>query len=136
MIISVCLTARYATGTAIAKPYAHTDMNSKQKGKAGELEWKDELIKHGHEARRGVQYSGLAGNADVVCESLPIHFEVKRAEKLNVYEAVAQAVRDCPQGKWRAVAHRRNRSEWLVTMTADDWFDLIKEWKEQKKAGF
>jgi len=108
-------------------------INSKKKGKGGELEFVHILKEHGYESRRGVQYSGLEGSPDVVCDNLPCHFEIKRTERLDIYSAIAQAKRDCPIGKWRVVASRRNNSEWLITMTADDWFDLIKEWKERSK---
>lgn len=110
-------------------------MNSKRKGKAAELEFSHMLKDFGFNARRGVQYSGGGGSPDVVCEELDhaIHWEVKAAEKLNIWDAVNQAIRDCPQGKWRAVAHKRNRKGWLITMTFEDYMDLLKEWYQLKK---
>lgn len=107
-------------------------INSKRKGKIGELEWAGVLKEKGWEARRGVQYSGDVDAPDVVCQELPIHWEVKRQENLNVHKAVAQAIRDCPKGKWRVVAHRKGKqgvvAQWLVTLPADDFLDLLKEW--------
>ena len=90
-------------------------MNSRAKGCVGEREWRDEVKKRGYTARRGQQFSGNPDAPDVISE-LPFHFEVKRVQALNVGKAVEQAVR---------VAHRKNNSPWLVTMTADSWFELV-----------
>ena len=58
-------------------------MNSRQKGKKGELELAKVLRGYGYPARRGQQYSGANGDADVV--GLPhVHIECKRVEALNI----------------------------------------------------
>jgi hypothetical protein len=62
-----------------------------------------------------------------VCEDLPIHFEVKNCERLNIYDAVAQAEQDCPKGKYRVVAHKKNRGDWVAIMPMDDLMDLLDE---------
>lgn len=100
-------------------------MNSRAKGAKGERELAGILRSHGFDARRGQQYSGLQGDADVV--GLPnIHIECKRVERLNIYDAIDQAKRDT-QGDLPAVFHRKNNCEWLVTMTLDDWMKIYKE---------
>jgi hypothetical protein len=101
-------------------------MNSRQKGKRGERAWRDQLREAGWlKAHRGQQFSGSPDSPDVKCPELPwAHFEVKHVEKLNVYNAMLQAKRDC--GSQRpVVAHKRNNCEWLVTMRAEDWFWLV-----------
>ena len=51
-------------------------MNSRTKGKRGELEVAHLLKKYGYDARRGQQFAGINGDADVV--GLPgIHLEIK-----------------------------------------------------------
>lgn len=101
-------------------------MNSKAKGSAGERELCMWLTAHGYPARRNEQrYIGGKGNADVVAEGLErFHFEVKRAERLNVPAAMQQAERDA-DGRIPAVVRRRNREPWLITMRLDDW--IVKE---------
>jgi hypothetical protein len=100
-------------------------MNCCQKGKRGERVWRDQLRARGYEARRGQQFSGSPDGPDVICPDLPgFHFEVKHTERLNVHEAMAQAVNDAADNV-PVVVHRRNRNDWLVTMRADDWFDLL-----------
>ena len=103
--------------------------NSRRKGVVGERAFAQLLRLYGIEARRGQQFSGSPNSPDVVC-SIPVHFEVKRVEKLNIYNAIKQAMKDCPDGsgKWRAVAHKKNREDWLVTMQVEDFMDLITDW--------
>lgn len=98
-------------------------INSRRKGKEGELEVAALLREYGYEeSRRGQQYCGANGDADVV--GLPgIHLEVKRVENLNIYEAVKKADEDCG-GKMPVVVHRRNRKPWLVTMHFEDFMRL------------
>ena len=103
-------------------------MNSRDKGKVGEREFRDVLRSAGYSsARRGQQFSGSNESPDVVCEELPgIHWEIKRVERLNVHDAIAQAVRDCGDAM-PVVAHRRNRTQWLVTMRAEDFLTLARQ---------
>jgi hypothetical protein len=125
-------------------------VNSREKGKRGERQWRDELRANGYAARRGQQFAGSAESPDVVCDSLPwIHFEVKAVERLNIEEAMEQARNDCgmrgaecgmtgstspqplsPSGEGRRkvpiVAHRRNFCAWLVTMEAKTFFEFLR----------
>ena len=101
-------------------------MNSREKGKRGERQWRDELRENGYTARRGQQFSGSPESPDVVSEDLPwVHFEVKAVERLNIEDAMEQARRDCG-GKIPIVAHRRNFRAWLVTMTAEVFFKFLR----------
>lgn len=98
-------------------------MNSRRKGAAGERELANKLKDYGYRTRRGQQYCGANGDADVV--GLPgIHIECKRVEKLNLYDAMAQSVRDAKEGETPAVFHRKNNCEWLVTLRMDDFMKL------------
>jgi len=107
-------------------------MNSRNKGKRGEIEVAHLLQKYGYETRRGQQFSGANGDADVV--GLPgIHIEVKRVEKLNIENAVEQAVRDARGGEKPAVFHRKDRKKWLVTMPFDEWIEMYMEWEKHDK---
>ena len=108
-------------------------VNSKRKGAAGERELAKKLNEYGFSTRRSVQYNGKAddGKADLV--NLPgIHIECKRVERLNVSEAMAQAVNDS-KGEMPTVFHRKNRDGWLVTMRLEDWMELYKKYKEAEK---
>lgn len=104
-------------------------INSKQKGKRGELELKNELNKYGYETHRGQQYCGSSGNADVV--GLPgIHIECKRVEKLNINNAMKQAENDAKINTLPVVFSKKSRELWLVTMKLDDWMKLYKSYRK------
>ena len=103
-------------------------MNSRNKGKRGELEAARILREHGYEARRSQQYAGINNDADVV--GLPgIHIEVKRVEKLNVDEALQQSIRDAKDDEVPVLMHRKNRTEWKITMLFDDWIEMYEAWE-------
>lgn len=103
-------------------------MNSKSKGKRGELELCHKLREYGYSCSRSVQYCGANGDADVV--GLPgIHIECKRVERLNLTDAMHQAMRDTRAGELPAVFHRRNDEPWLVTMPLESWIEIYREWE-------
>lgn len=94
-------------------------MKSKRKGKDGELDLSGELRRLGFiDARRGVQYHGGPDSPDVVGVE-GVHLEVKRCEKLSLYEALDQAMSEAPVGSVPVVVHRRNRKPWLVIVPLD-----------------
>lgn len=98
-------------------------MNSRQKGATGERELARILRDYGYNTRRGQQYSGANGDADVV--GLPgIHIECKRVERLNISEAMNQSIRDAKPGEMPTVFHRKNCEPWKTTMLTSDWMKL------------
>jgi hypothetical protein len=108
--------------------------NSREKGKRGEREAAAELgIVFACEARRGVQYQGGHDSPDVVLEGVSVHVEAKRVEKLNLYDALKQAIRDC-QGKTPIVWHRRNNEESVVIVRVSDLCDLARVIVETRRA--
>ena len=98
-------------------------MNSREKGKRGERELAKVLTDHGFNCRRGQQYSGANGDADVIGLE-GVHIECKRVEQLNIYAAILQASMDAREGERPVVMHRKNNRQWLATMLLDDWLDL------------
>lgn len=100
-------------------------MNSRAKGKNGELELAKLLRSYGYDCRRGQQFSGANGDADVV--GLPgIHIECKRVERLILENAMEQSQRDARDGEIPVVMHRKSRSPWLVTTTLEDWMKIYR----------
>lgn len=96
-------------------------INSRRKGAQGERDWANWLKDHlDPAARRGAnQGFGGAGRPDVE-SSIPVHWEVKNVELFNVYKAMDQAYKDVRFGNIPAVAHKRNRTPWHVTILAND----------------
>lgn len=98
-------------------------MNSRNKGKRGELELVHELRELGIQARRTNQFSGSEGTSDVLAIDYPdLHIECKRNERLVIDNAIDQASSDCKEQQTPVVMHRRNRGEWLITIRLRDIF--------------
>ncbi len=100
--------------------------SSQRKGRGGELELVRILQGYGYPVEPG-QAVSFGSTPDLT--GLPgIHIECKRVERLNVPEAMAQAVRDSIrfQDGFPTLFHRRNREPWLVTMNLTDWMEMYK----------
>lgn len=98
---------------------------SQRKGAVGELELAKLLRAEGFEIERGGMSFGTV--PDLV--GLPgIHIEVKRTERLQLSDAMAQAVRDAAEfdDGLPAVFHRKNREGWLVSMRLEDWLRVYR----------
>ncbi len=101
-------------------------INSREKGAGGERELAKKLRELGFEdARRGQQFCGANGDADVTGLS-GIHIECKRTEKLRLYDAVAQSKSDARMGEMPIVIHRMNNCDWVVIQPLTDWSKIYK----------
>lgn len=110
-----------------------TGKRSRDKGKAGERELARRLRQYDCDCRRGQQYCGANGDADVI--GLPgIHIECKRTERLSLYDAIGQAASDTKEGEIPVVMHRRNNSEWLAILQLDRFMEIYREWEAGRKA--
>ena len=109
------------------------NINSKQKGKSGELEFCHECKKYGFDkVYRTAQTNGKLEQSLADCEGLHgIHVEVKRVEALNIDKAMEQSIRYLQTKKEKrlpVVFHRKNRKPWKSTMLFSDWIKLYKSW--------
>lgn len=101
-------------------------VNSRRKGKEGELALAKILRERGYDARRGQQFKGGADSPDVI--GLPgIHIECKRVERLDLAAAYEQSFRDAADGEIAAVFHKKNREPWMVTVSLEDFFKLYEK---------
>lgn len=110
--------------------------NSKQKGARFERQLAGMLRAEGYDARRGQQYCGANGDADVV--GLPgIHIEAKHQEKMQLYDWMSQAKADAKDGELPAVFHKKNNHAVLVSMEFDDFmklYNVVYEERRQNKS--
>lgn len=101
--------------------------NSRAKGARGERALANYLKEHGYDARRGQQYSGANGDADVV--GLPgIHIECKWVEKVTpsmMADYMKQSMNDANYNEIPVVIHKQNRRGWKVTMNAGDLVQMV-----------
>ena len=106
--------------------------NSRQKGKAGERSLAKELRELGFvNARRGVQYNGADGSADVEGMSDLIHIECKVTEVGHgkLYEWLEQSKGDARVNEMPVVMHKQQSKKsrgknWLVTVELKDFAEL------------
>lgn len=93
-------------------------MKSRAKGAGGEREFRDVLRSHGYEARRDGRLD------DDLDHDVPgTHFEVKRRERYELDEWIAQAERDA-RGRVPIVAFRKSRQPWRLIVPADHYLAL------------
>ena len=100
--------------------------SSQRKGVEGERELAGKLREYGYCIERGGSLS-FGSTPDLT--GLPgIHIECKRVEKLNVQEAMQQAVRDSEHfhDGTPVLFHHRNRKSWLVTLRLEDFMSLYR----------
>ena len=103
-------------------------INSRQKGARFERTLAAKLREYGYECRRGQQYSGANGDADVV--GLPgLHIEAKAVERLNLYDAMAQSKSDARPHEIPVVMHKKNNCKILVTLELRDFMTIYREWE-------
>ena len=99
--------------------------NGRAKGAAAEREAAKEWARvMGCDARRGQQFSGGKESPDVVQSIAGIHLEVKRVERGNPYDWMAQAIYDAGD-QVPVVLHRKNRCDWLCIVRLNDVPRLI-----------
>jgi len=103
---------------------------SQRKGAEGERELAAILRGYGYDIERGGSLS--FGDVPDLVGVPGLHVECKRVERLNVAEAMQQAIRDSErfQDGLPALFHRRNRQPWLVTLRLEDFMRLFKRSKQ------
>lgn len=107
-------------------------VNSKAKGARFERLLASKFREYGYQARRTAQYCGNTGDASDVVGLPGLHVEAKHQERMQLYEWMAQAVRDAEAGgenRLPAVFHKKNNADILVTMRLEDFMHLYREWE-------
>jgi hypothetical protein len=98
--------------------------SQREKGKRGERELAAKLTEYfGEKCRRGQQYCGVAGDADVVGLE-GVHIESKRVEMFSLYPSLEQADSDKKPGDVPVVCHRRNGKDWVAVVYLKDLMRL------------
>ena len=93
---------------------------SKRKGAVGEREAAEKLNEVlGTRFHRGRQYHGGPESPDLTGDVPGLHVEVKRTERLRIWEAVGQARADASIDQVPIVMHRASRKPWVVIVEAD-----------------
>lgn len=99
---------------------------SKQKGASGEREAAQKLNEVlGTAFHRGRQYHGGPESPDITGDVPGLHVEVKRTEKLRLWEAVKQARGDAGTDQVPVVMHRANHKPWVLIVEVDQLIRLL-----------
>lgn len=92
-------------------------MNVRQKGARVERELAAFLRALGFANADRAARIGKDGGEDITLDAIPgVWIECKGVEKLNVEEAMQQAEQASPAATTPCVMHKRNRTEWCVTL--------------------
>jgi hypothetical protein len=99
-------------------------LNSRRKGKAGELEFiQKHLARVWPAAKRNLdQFQDDKRDA---LEVDGFHFQIKRAERAEIWAWIKQAETEAAEGDVPVVAFRRNRSRWYCVVDAERMMELI-----------
>lgn len=109
-------------------------VNSKAKGKKGELELVEELRQCGYaNARRSAQYCGNTGDAPDILGVDGLHIEVKRREQIQDEVFIQQAEREAKKGLVPVVMYRRSREKWKVCLRLDVFMAIWGELTELQR---
>ena len=108
---------------------------SKKKGARFELEIAHYLQDHGYpETHRTAQHCGKTGAAGDVEGVKGLHIECKHVEKLNLYNAYHQSVRDNSAknaGDIPVVIHKKNRETTLVSLSLEDFLKIFSSYNKK-----
>ena len=107
-------------------------VNSRRKGTDAEREIVLILKHEGYQdVRRGQQYCGVEGNADVI--GLPgLYIEVKRRLIKSLSDWLHKAAREAlkeDKGSYPVVFHRGDHEDWMATMYLEHLINLYREWE-------
>ena len=99
----------------------------RQKGKVGERQaakaWAEVL---GGKASRGKQHKGTEDSPDIKIEHDGIHPEVKWREDVRIHKWMEEAVAEAGS-KVPAIIHRKNNTDWLLTIRLSDAMRFVEE---------
>ena len=100
---------------------------SRDKGKTGEREAAHKLSQLlGVRFHRTAQHKGNHNAADIDSDNgTRLHLEIKRSERLRLYDALDQAANDSGADDVPVVLHRPNRRPWVAIVYLDDLTRLV-----------
>jgi hypothetical protein len=102
-------------------------VNSRAKGARAERLLAQQLreVMGWESARRSQQYCGAGETSDVLVEELPgLFIESKMVEALSIHPVMERAVREAGS-KLAVVAHKKKRTDWLLTLRLSDLPRLV-----------
>jgi hypothetical protein len=109
-------------------------LGSRTKGARGELEAAEALTRIGLDCSRTAQRTGKTGMADLECDGVNLHIEVKRTERLNPYRFMDQAIADSQRTRRKPlVVMRSSHKPWLIVCRLDDMPGIVEEFLNARR---
>lgn len=109
-------------------------LGSRTKGARGELEAAEALTRIGLDCSRTAQRTGKTGMADLECDGVKLHIEVKRTERLNPYRFMDQAIADSQRTRRKPlVVMRSSHKPWLIVCRLDDMPSIVEEFLNARR---
>ena len=105
-------------------------VNSRNKGKRGELEVAKLLRDYGFDGRRTAQYCGNTGEAADVVGLPGHHLEIKRCETIKLMDWIQQAERDAKHGEEPAVVFRKSQEPWRIVVSFEHYLRIMRLLKD------
>jgi hypothetical protein len=100
---------------------------SRRKGADGELEVCAILRVSGWpDARRTADGRSQAGRGDIADGPAGVHWEVRRRERAEIWQWLADAEKGSGTGSFPVVAFRRSRSGWWAALPLDELLPLLR----------
>lgn len=103
-------------------------VNSRAKGARAERLLAEALreVMGWESSRRSCQFAGRGETADLLVAEMPgLFIESKAVEALSIHPVMERAVREAGK-KLAVVAHKKNRTGWLITLRLEDWMAVSK----------
>jgi uncharacterized membrane protein len=102
----------------------------RNKGAVGERATAKAMARVFPDARRGIVQCRDGGEASDVIGAEPFWVENKVGKKTNIKAALRQAIAACgDKPLWPIAVCRDDNEAATVTMTLEDWLDLVGEWR-------
>jgi hypothetical protein len=99
-------------------------INSRAKGKRGELALRQVLIPYWPDAGRNLDQFG-PNKMDMV-NTPGVHWQCKWVESLNIWKALNQAITEADPKDIPVVAFKRNGTRWFAALELDELIPLLR----------
>lgn len=99
---------------------------ARNKGARGELEVLNLIREAGWPAATRNFQSGGQGHGDIVHGPQSTHIEVKRTEKMRLWDWIEQAAAESAEGHVPTVVFRRSHSEWMACIPFEELLALLR----------
>jgi len=104
-------------------------INSKRKGKTGELELAKIFSKFLPKFERSQQYKGATHSSDIQCTddriNAILYVECKRCQNLKLDDWINKAKAEAAPIDYAVICHKKNHGRWMATLDLKDFLEMF-----------